>query len=404
MTESPKFQEAFIIVKNISQNILAKYADECDRENRFPKESLEAIKEHRLQALLIPKDYGGWGLTFYEYQKCLSFMAQYCASTASAFNMHNIVVGSVSNYNLSSLPVKTKERVTHTLLQLYKQVVEEKMIFAAATTEPNIGARFSKVKTTFARTDDGYIINGTKSFVTMAEYADYYLVLADKKLAEDEIKNDQCLSYFLVPRVTEGITINKTWDVLGMRGTASQEVTFNNVKVARKALFMNYEGFALSKVLREPHWVTGGYLGVYLGIMEAIFNFTCHYIRSRSNSDQQDSLASQPLIQARIGKMFTLLNNARLNVYEAAKKVDAEPTTAESHQAIFSAKYVLGESMPKIASMALRTCGGSSIHKKFQLERYLRDSHCGGLMPTVTDMCQIFLGQSALGITKINIW
>lgn len=404
MNNNQDYEMAYNIIEDISQNVLAKYAVECDRNNRFPQESFAAIKNHQLQALLVPKKYGGWGLDFYQYQKCLTCMAQACASTASAFNMHNIVVGSISNYEYSAFPAAAQKRLETNLEFIFNLVVQDKQIFAAATTEPNIGARFSQVATTYRREEDGYILNGIKSFVTMASYADYYLVLANKEGVQQEEEKNQWLTYFLVPRLSAGVSINKTWDVLGMRGTASDEVIFDQVRLSANAIFMGREGFALAKVMREPHWVTGGYLGVYLGIMETIVKFTVEYIQERSDSSKQTGLAFKPLIQARIGEMMVLLNNARLNVYEAAKKVTQNPTALETHQAIYAAKYVLGESMPQIATMALRTCGGSSIHKKFNLERYLRDSCCGGLMPAVSDMCQIFLGQSALKQFNINIW
>ena len=237
----------------------------------------------------------------------------------------------------------------------------------------------------------------------MANYADYHLVLANKK-SDSHKPSPHWLTYFVVPRNAPGVLINETWDVLGMRGTASQEVIFNNVKLEKDALFMGQEGFVLAKVMHEPHWVTGGYLGVYLGIMEAIFQFTCDYITERSDYTLKTGLAFKPLIQARIGEMYTYLNNARLNVHEAAKKVTYSPQENTTHQAIYAAKYLLGENMPKLATMALRTCGGSCISRKFSLERLLRDSMCGGLMPAVSDMCQIFIGKSSLKIKQINIW
>jgi len=398
------FEKAYEIIDEISKSTLEIYAEKCDRENKFPKENFDVIKSYQLQALLIPKEYGGWGLNFFQYQKCLARLAQSCASTASAFNMHNIVIGSVADYKLDKLPVEVRERIERQIKHLFKLVVEDKKIFAAATTEPGIGARFSQVKTYFQKTDDGYILHGKKSFVTMASYADYYLVLANKKPVNNEPVNVHSLSYFLVPKNAIGVKINETWDVLGMRGTGSHEVIFDQVKLPFEAVFMGREGFALSKVMREPHWITGGYLGVYLGIMEAIFNFTKNYICTRSDYESKTGLAFKPLIQARIGDMYMLMNNARLNVYEAAEKVMRDPADITTHQAVYAAKYVLGETMPCLAHMALRTCGGSSISKSFALERYLRDASCGGLMPAVSDMCQTFLGQSVLAITDINIW
>ena len=388
------FEEAYRIIQDISQNVCAKFAVDCDHNNRFPVEAFSAIKECNLQALLIPKKYGGWGLNFYEYQQCLSRISQGCPATAAAFNMHNIIMGSISNYSLD-MPVSKRQHTLEKMLsKIFGMVVEEQKIFAAATTETGIGARFSKVKTNYQRYNDTYLLNGQKSFVTMANYADYYLVLASKKLDDDNVDDKYHLTYFVVPRNAAGVSVIENWDTLGMRGTASHIVKLENVRLSKDAIFMGTEGFALVKVINEPHWITGGYLGVYLGIIEAIFNFTCEYIANRSDYSNKTGLAFEPLIQARLGELYIYTNNARLNVYESAKKVIIAPKETPTHQAIYAAKYYLSESMPKIAALALRTCGGACISRKYPLERLLRDSMCGALMPAVSDMCQIFLGKT----------
>ncbi|MEL0638678.1 acyl-CoA dehydrogenase family protein [Marinomonas sp. TI.3.20] len=400
--KSYTFDEACNRCQFLADTVFSEFSGICDRENRFPTESLDALKDSDLLSLLIPKDFGGWGLNFYQYQKVLSIISQGCPSTAAAFNMHNIVIGSISNYDLSVLDPKTRKKLKIKLESIFTLVVFEKKVFAAATTEPGIGARFSQIETSYTKDGDFYIINGFKSFVTMANYADFFLVLANKN--SDKKMSSYWLTYFIVPRLSNGVFINETWDVLGMRGTSSQEVFFKNVKLPKSAIFMGNEGFALSKVMREPHWVTGGYLGVYLGILKSIFKFTCQYIVSKSDHVKKEGLAYLPLVQARIGEMYSMLRSAELNLFDAAEQVVNSPTSNITHQALFSAKFYLGELMPKFASMALRTCGGNCIHKKFPLERLLRDSHCGGLMPAVSDMCQIFLGKTSLDINEVNIW
>jgi len=396
------FETALKNVTEIAENICKRFASECDANHRFPCEALDAIKEKNLHALFIPQRFGGWGFNFYEYQRCLTILAQACSSTAAAFNMHNMVVGSIGNYELERIAAPKRAAFESKLKHIFDLIIVGKKIFAAATTEPGVGARFTQIKTNFEKTKDGFCLNGRKSFVTMASYADYYLVLANKK--NIETTSHHWLTYFLVPRQSTGVNIVEDWDVLGMRGTASYLVEFHNVKLNSDALFMGQQGFALTKVMQQPHWVTGGYLGVYLGIMEAVFDFTCEYIRQRTNYDEQTGLGYKPLIQARIGEMFGLLNNARLSVFESATKVSNNPDTLDSHQSIYAAKYYLGETMPQLATLALRTCGGAAISRKFDLERLLRDSMCGGLMPAVSDMCQVFLGKTLLKIPELDIW
>ncbi len=392
----------FEIIQTLS-GIFSENARICDRENTFPKENFDLLKKHNLLAILISKDYGGYGVNFAEYQHCLVEIAKSCAATASAFNMHNIVVGSLTEIKIAEFPQSHQKRILPFIKKIFDWVVNKKIAFAAATTEPGIGARFSLTKTYFERTNTGYCLNGKKSFVTMAAYADYYIVLANQK---EKIGTDDCsgLTYFLVPRNIEGLTICKTWDTLGMRATGSEDVVFSNVQLSKDAVFMGREGFALSKVMREPHWITGGYLGVYLGIMEAAYSFACRFIKERSHYESATGLAFQPLIQARLGEMTTILHTARLAVTAAAQAVDVAPGTDSTNQAVYVAKYIVGETSPALTTLAIKVCGGSSIHKRYDLERYLRDSCCGALMPAVSDMCQIYLGKAALDISEKKIW
>jgi alkylation response protein AidB-like acyl-CoA dehydrogenase len=393
----------FELIKDLSLTVFSEEARRCDAANVFPEKNFQKIKEHNLLALLIPQEYGGFGLNFLEYQKCLVEIAKGCAATASAFNMHNIVVGSLVGIKIAEFTDFQRERILPFIEYMFDLVVNQKAVFAAATTELGIGARFSQVKTNFSRTSNGYILNGKKSFVTMAEYADYYIVLANQleKLGSSDHSG---LTYFIVSRQAPGVSIVKTWDTLGMRATSSQEVIFSNVELSAQSVFMGREGFALNKVMREPHWITGGYLGVYLGVMEAAYAFACAFLKERSNYTELTGLAFQPLIQARLGEMFSLLHNARLAVFAAASAVDLAPGEENTNQAIFAAKYIVGETAHQLTGLAIKICGGSSIHKRYDLERHHRDSCCCALMPAVSDMCQIYLGKAALNINEKSIW
>ena len=391
------------LIRELAEYHFSVVARECDINNTFPHKNFELIKQHGLQALLIPEEYGGYGLSFAEYQIFLTEMARGCAATASAFNMHNIVVGSLVDIFKAPMENSQRERIMPYLEKYFLEVVRDKKIFAAATTEQGIGARFSLVRTHFKRQENGYILNGKKTFVTMADYADYYLVLTNQFEKLDS-QDTSSITYFVVPRDAQGVYINETWDTMGMRATKSQEVVFNNVFLEHSAIFMGREGFALSKVMREPHWITGGYLGVYLGVMEAAYRFTCVFLQERSDNKLKKGLAFQPLVQARLGEMFTILHSARLAVREAAIAVDSNPRDETTRQAIYAAKYIVGESITSLTLLAIKTCGGSSIHKQFDLERYHRDGCCGMLMPAVSDLCQLYLGQSALQIDDKCIW
>lgn len=403
LEESEQFKEATTIIQSIVPNLLEE-ARMADKYNIFPESNFDLIKNAGLLGLIIPTQFGGFGLNFLQYQYCIALLANGCPSTASAFNMHCIVLGALADISFDKLNTQEENPITDYVTKIFSKVIIEKKVFASATTEPNIGSRYSKSRTTYEILEDGYLINGTKSFVTMAKYADYFSIIANKKNTSGEETSSKYLTFFVVPKEIPGIEIIDDWDTLGMRGTQSHRIVFDNVKLNNEHVFLGLTGFALIKIMKSPHWIVGGYCGVYVGIMEAALNFTIDYIKARSNIEEQSGLGYQTLIQSKIAQMHILYQHAQNSVSYAAKCVLHDPNSNESHRALYLAKYVVGENALKLTALAIKTCGGMSIQKKYDLERYFRDSRCAALMPAVSDACELFIGRNLLGISTDDIW
>ncbi len=382
---------------------LQKQAKISDRDNCFPTESLELIKKEGLLNLIIPTSFGGFGLSFLEYQHSIAQLSQACAATAASLNMHCIVLGALADVFSPRLNDDQKKFVWPYAEKIFNKVTQENKVFASATSEPATGARYSKTKTTYHSVAGGYVINGTKSFVTMAGYADFYSVIARKKDAEEGM-DSYSLTFFIVPSDAPGVRVVEDWDTLGMRGTQSHQVVFNDVFIPEESAFLGITGFALMKIIQAPHWVTGGYLGVYLGIMEASLNFAINYIKERTDKDNKTGLGYDAMIQANIAKLYQLYQHAYNAVFDAANRVIKDPHKKETHQALYLAKYVVGENAVQLAVLAMKTCGGAAIHKKHDLERYFRDSMCAPLMPVVSNACEAFIGKSLIGLPTDTIW
>jgi alkylation response protein AidB-like acyl-CoA dehydrogenase len=285
---------------------------------------------------------------------------------------------------------------------LFKEAIEQEHVFASATTEPGVGAKYSQLRTTYERTEDGYILNGVKSFVSMAGFADYYVVAA-RPLEQSDGAVPK-LSYFCVAKDSPGTSIEEVWDVLGMRATTSNTLYLRDVFVPKDRLFMGSEGMAFYKLLNQPHWQVGGYNGAYLGISTAILEFTTDYLMKKSIAGTDKTAADDPVIQHQIGEMDIKLAATRAMTFEAARLVTEQPGSHEANVAIHRAKYMVGEVAPELASMAIRICGGSTISKRMPLERLYRDARCGGLMPAKSDDCLTYVGKAAMGtdVTKVE--
>jgi alkylation response protein AidB-like acyl-CoA dehydrogenase len=238
------------------------------------------------------------------------------------------------------------------------------------------------------------VVNGVKSFVSMAGHADYCLVAAR---AADHAGEVPAITYLVVERDNPGARIEEVWDTLGMRSTCSNTMHLTDCFVPAERLFL-LEGLALYKITREPQWLIAGYNGVYLGLATATFAFLTDYLRKRKIAGTSEPLANDPLVQHRVGELYVAVEAAREVTYEAARKVVEAPGSDAANVAIHRAKYMVGELGPWLTSQAIRLCGGSSISKRMPLERFYRDSRCGGLMPARSDDCLTYVGKAMLGL------
>lgn len=367
-------------------------ADEYDRQGAFPAADFAELRASGLYGLMVPVSHGGYGANFEVYTQAIELLAMGDASTALAFNMHSVVVGSLAELDMQDVPGRRARSIEACRNWIYDQA-NAGCLFASASSEPEAGPRLSCIQTTYERVPDGFRINGVKSFVSMAGHADYYLVAARSQQNFGAVPG---ISYFIIERDNPQIRFSDSWDVLGMRSTCSNTMTLENCFVPMERLFL-LEGVALYKSTREPHWLVGAYNGVYLGIAAAVCEFVVRYLKNKRRGDGP-SIISDPLVQLRVGELFLQLESIRAMTYDAARLVTKSRGSIEANTAIHRAKYMVGEVGPWIASQAMRLCGGSTISRRFPLERYYRDSRCGGLMPARSDDCLIYLGKAALGL------
>jgi alkylation response protein AidB-like acyl-CoA dehydrogenase len=234
-----------------------------------------------------------------------------------------------------------------------------------------------------------------KSFVSMTGHVDHYLVAA---ASEESGASRPRISYFIVDAKTPGLSVKGGWNTCGMRATASNHLVLADCHVPDESLLAGVAGTAIQHLIKLPHWAVGGFNGVYLGIGDSILEFTIDYLNGRKKAGEPSPLSFNSVIQHEVGKLSVALEAARAVVYNAAELVSREPGTPEANLAIYRAKYVIGETAPQMASDAMRICGGNTIRKEFPLERYYRDSRCGGLMGTPSDVCLNHIGKAVLGI------
>jgi alkylation response protein AidB-like acyl-CoA dehydrogenase len=355
-------------------------AEQHDREASFPKEDFDDLRAAGMLGLMVPKALGGNGSGFAEYAEVAYALAQGSAATALLFNMHCSVTGA-----LASTPDELARALgaPESFFAARDRVLTEAAngaLYFVAASEREAGTRFSKMTTTYEPEGDGWRIRGDKTFCSGAGHGDAYLVVA---------RRDDKVSQFLVPG-NAGLTVSQTWDPLGMRATASNDVHLD-VHVPGDALLGGVEGLALLLARVSPQWLVASYAAVYAGIARAAVTEAAEQAKARN-------LHTLPAVRARIGRADARAEAAWLATREAARRVDESPGDPETNRAVYRAKLLAGETAIKVAGSMLEACGTSATRRGNPLERLFRDARCGSLQPATSDVCADWLGAAALGL------
>jgi alkylation response protein AidB-like acyl-CoA dehydrogenase len=364
---------------------LAKRAIDGDRDAAPPVEDIAELRAAGLAGLMVPVELGGSGAGFADYTEVALTLAAGSPATALVFNMHASVTGAVALTSdevalaLGAPPSWPAARAE------FLRSAAAGNFYAVAMSERAAGSRLSAMSSTYrADPDGGWIINADKAFCSGAGILDGYVLAAH---AEGD---PATVSQFVVPADTDGITVSRTWDPLGMRGTGSQDVAFD-VRVGPEALLGGIEGLAPIIAAALPQWMVASYAAVYAGVAAAAVEAAAAYLTRRN-------LTALPSARARLGRADATAAAAAAVVRHTARLVDADPGDAETNRWVWRAKLVAGDAATSAAETCLQACGTGATRRGEPLERLVRDARCGPLQPPPSDVCADWLGAAALGL------
>ncbi|MFG1916474.1 acyl-CoA dehydrogenase family protein [Micromonospora sp. NPDC048898] len=357
-------------------------AAQHDRDGSFPVDDFRDLREAGLFGLLVPRALGGMGATFAEYTAVATELARGNGATALVFNMHASVtgaLGAVTEELAEALGVPDEALAARDRLLT---AAAGGSWYAVAMSERGAGARLSQLSTVYEATDEGWHLKGSKTFCSGAGHADGYLVAA-RSAADQSV-----VSQFLVP-AGDGLTVESTWDALGMRATSSHDLHLD-VTVPTDRLLGGVEGLALVVAQLMPHWLVASYAAVYVGVARAAIDAAVEHLNERR-------LAGLPAVRARLGRADATTAAAQLVVAEAARRVDEAPGDEETNRWVWRAKLLAGTTAAEVAASVLEAAGTSATRRGHPLERLYRDARCGSLHPATSDVCADWLGIAALG-------
>ncbi|MCA0985034.1 acyl-CoA dehydrogenase [Halobacillus yeomjeoni] len=351
---------------------------ETDRDAVFSYKTLKVIKQEKYPSLTLPADTGGEDLSLYEFLLLQEKIAEGDGSVALSIGWHLGVLMELSEDNLWN-DVQFE--------RLAKEVAEDQKVVNRAATEPATGSptRGGIPETKAVRNGGQYILDGRKTFTSMAEHLDYYIVSA-------YVEDLQEVGWFLVDRHQPGVSVEKTWDTLGMRGTASDDLVLNQVE-------LNEEDLVEVKSKRKS--LPKGWLlhipACYLGIAVAARNDAIEFAKNFQPNSLDTPISEVNHIQDKIGEMEWKLLQAHSFLYGTARKWDEEPDHRHlMEEELAAVKLAVTNTASEVVDLAMRIAGGRGLSKAFLFEKYYRDVRAGLNNPPMDDAVVSMLAKKAL--------
>lgn len=342
------------MVRDFATKEIAPKAAEVDRNARFPVETFKALGELDLLGLLVPTEYGGAGADYRSYAIAVEEIGRACGSTGLSYAAH---------CSLGINPIKLFGTDAQKKRHLPKLASGEHL-GAWALTEPGTGSDAAAQKTTARHEGDYWVLNGTKQFITNATHSDVSVIMA----MTDQSLGRKGISSFIVEKGTPGFFVSKVEKKLGMRGSPTASITFEDCKIP----YENIIGAVNDGYKQALTTLEGGRISIAalaLGIAQAAFDAALQYAKQREAFGQP--IGKFQLIQAYLADMATQVQAARLLIYHAAYMKDhGKRVTLEGSQA----KLFASEVSSRVANLCVQIHGGYGYIEDFPAERFLRDA------------------------------
>lgn len=348
-------QDLFLqMIREFAEKEVKPLAAEVDEQERFPMETVEKMGRLGLMGIPVPKQYGGAGADNVLYTMAVEELSRVCATTGVILSAHT---------SLCCAPIL--EHGTEAQKQKYlPKLASGEWIGAFGLTEPNAGTDASAQQTIAVKEGDHYVLNGSKIFITNAGYANVYIIMA----MTDKSKGTKGISAFIVEKDFPGFSIGKKEKKMGIRGSATCELIFENCIVpAENLLGQEGKGFGIAMKTLD-----GGRIGIAsqaLGIAQGAMDETVRYLKERKQFGRP--LAKFQNMQFQLADMQTRIEASRLLVRKAAFKKDRKQNYSADAA---MAKLFAAETAMEMTTKAVQYHGGYGYTREYPVERMMRDA------------------------------
>ena len=344
------------MIRDFAENEVKPLAQLTDEEERFPIETVEKMAKLGLFGIIIPTEYGGAGAGYREYIYAVEEISKYCGTTGVILSAHA---------SLCAAPI-LEHGTEEQKMKYLPDLATGRKLGGFGLTEPNAGTDAGNQQTTAVEMEDHWLLNGSKIFITNGGEAETYVVIAG---TGRNAKGGLEMTAFIVEKGWEGFTFGKHEKKMGIRGSATCELIFENVKVPKENMLgKRGDGFKIAMKTLD-----GGRIGIAaqaLGIAEGALNETVTYVKQRKQFGRPISAFQNTQFQ--LADMATKCAAARALVYIAADAKQAKLPTLSVNAA--QAKLFASETAMEVTTKAVQLHGGYGYTREYPVERMMRDA------------------------------
>ena len=354
MSQSESVKMVADMARDFAEKHIRPHVMEWDEAQIFPVETLKKMGELGLLGMLVPEEFGGAGLGYYEYSAAIQEIAKVCGSVGLSMAAHNsLCTGHIMYFGNQAQKEKWLSKLA-----------TAEWIGAWGLTEANTGSDALRMTTTAVLDGNHYIINGAKNWITHGKSGDVAVVM----VRTGEKGDSKGISAIVVEKGTPGFTAGKKENKLGMRASETTEMIFDNCRVPKENL-LGKEGEGFKQAMQI---LDGGRISIAalsLGIAKGAFIAATNYAKERHQFGQ--AIANFQGISFKLADMATRIEAAELLILQAADlKNRGMKLTKESAMA----KYYASEVAVAVANDAVQIFGGYGYTKDFPVEKYYRDA------------------------------
>jgi isovaleryl-CoA dehydrogenase len=360
-------------VRDFTANEIAPRADEIDKSNTFPRDLWPKIGALGMHGITVEEEYGGAGLGYLEHCVAMEEISRGSASVGLSYGAH-------SNLCVNQIRRNGSEEQKRKYLP---KLITGEHVGALAMSEPGAGSDVVSMKTRADKRGDRYVLNGSKMWITNGPVADTLVIYAKT----DPAGGPRGITAFLVEKGMKGFSTAQKLDKLGMRGSDTCELVFQDCEVPEENV-LNSVGKGVNVLMSGLDYERAVLAAGPLGIMHACLDVVLPYVQERKQFGQP--IGTFQLVQGKIADMYVAMNAARAYVYAVAKACDRGETTREDAA---GAILYSAEQATKCALDAIQLLGGNGYINDYATGRLLRDAKLYEIGAGTSEIRRMLIGR-----------